>query len=82
MRFFSTVELVHALEQEKAQRQSGQIAHWLAYVDLVILDALGYQPFSAPGGALPFHLRSKLYERTPCGSGLRENQQRANAAHR
>jgi DNA replication protein DnaC len=32
--------------------------------DLVILDELGYTPFSASGGALLFHLLSKLYERT------------------
>nr|KZA96403.1 hypothetical protein A4A59_35030 [Rhizobium leguminosarum] len=32
--------------------------------DLVILDELGYLPFSASGGTLLFHLLSKLYERT------------------
>lgn len=64
VRFFSTVELVNALEQEKAQSRSGQIAHRLAHSDLVILDELGYLPFSASGGALLFHLLSKLYERT------------------
>lgn len=32
-------------------------------IDLVILDALGYLPFSQ-GGALLFHLLSKIYERT------------------
>ncbi|BCH57144.1 ATP-binding protein (plasmid) [Agrobacterium vitis] len=64
VRFFSTVELVNALEQEKAQGRSGQIANRLVYSDLVILDELGYLPFSASGGALLFHLLSKLYERT------------------
>jgi DNA replication protein DnaC len=64
VRFFSTVELVNALEQEKAQGKGGQIAGRLAYSDLVILDELGYLPFSASGGALLFHLLSKLYERT------------------
>ena len=33
-------------------------------LDLVILDELGYLPFSASGGARLFHLLSKLYERT------------------
>ena len=33
-------------------------------MDLVILDELGYLPFSQIGGALLFHLLSKLYERT------------------
>ena len=64
VRFFSTVELVNALEEEKAQGKTGQMAHRLAYVDLVILDELGYLPFSTSGGALLFHLLSKLYERT------------------
>ncbi|MDQ4419134.1 IS21-like element helper ATPase IstB [Sphingobium sp. DEHP117] len=64
VRFFSTVELVNALEQEKAQGRAGQIANRLVHSDLVILDELGYLPFSASGGALLFHLLSKLYERT------------------
>ena len=64
VRLFSTVELVNALEQEKAQGRAGQIANRLIYSDLVILDELGYPPFSASGGALLFHLLSKLYEHT------------------
>jgi DNA replication protein DnaC len=61
VRFFSTVELVNALEQEKAQGRAGQIAGRLIHADLIILDELGYLPFSASGGALLFHLLSKLY---------------------
>ena len=64
MRFFSTVELVNALELEKAQGKAGQLAHRLVYMDLIILDELGYLPFSQAGGALLFHLLSKLYEHT------------------
>ena len=64
IRFFSTVDLVNALEQEKAQGKAGQIANRLIRSDLVVLDELGYLPFSASGGALLFHLLSKLYERT------------------
>ncbi len=33
-------------------------------MDLVILDELGYLPFSQAGGALLFYLLSRLYERT------------------
>ena len=33
-------------------------------MDLVVLNELGYLPFSQAGGALLFHLLSKLYERT------------------
>jgi DNA replication protein DnaC len=64
VRFFSTVELVNTLEQEKAKGIAGKIAESLARADLVILDELGYLPFSATGGALLFHLLSRLYERT------------------
>ena len=64
VRCFSTIELVNSLEQEKAHGKPGQIANRLVQVDLVILDELGYLPFSQPGGALLFHLLSKLYERT------------------
>jgi DNA replication protein DnaC len=64
VRFFSTIELVNALEAEKAAGHAGRIAFRLMYVDLVVLDELGYLPFSQAGGALLFHLFSKLYERT------------------
>ena len=64
VRFFSTVELVNLLEVEKAQGKSGQTAYRLMYVDMVILDEMGYLPFTQSGGALLFHLLSKLYERT------------------
>jgi len=63
-RFFSTVDLVNALEQEKALNRSGQLTERLLRLDLLILDELGYLPFSPSGGAMLFHLLSKLYERT------------------
>ena len=64
VRFYSTVDLVNALEQEKTKGQAGRIAQSLLRTDLVILDELGYLPFSQAGGALLFHLLSKLYEHT------------------
>ena len=64
VRFFSTIELVNVLEQEKANGKPGQMAHRLVHSDLVVLDELGYLPFSQAGGALLFHLLSKLYEKT------------------
>mgnify|MGYP000505776344 CR=1 FL=1 len=64
VRFYSTVELVNTLEREKAAGKQGRLALSLTQVDLVILDELGYLPFSQAGGALLFHLLSKLYERT------------------
>lgn len=64
VRFLSTIELVNALEQEKREGKPGRLANRLVHTDLVILDELGYLPFSQAGGALLFHLISKLYERT------------------
>ena len=64
VRFLSTVELVNALEQEKLNGNQGRLANRFANADLIILDELGYLPFSQTGGALLFHLISKLYERT------------------
>jgi DNA replication protein DnaC len=64
VRFFSTIELVNLLETEKAAGKPGQLANRLVHADLVILDELGYLPFSQAGGALLFHLLSRLYERT------------------
>ena len=63
VRFLSTIELVNVLEQEKQQAQQGRLANRLIHTDLVILDELGYLSFSQAGGALLFHLISKLYER-------------------
>jgi len=64
VRFYSTVDLVNALEQEKAQGKAGRIAGSMLRLDAVILDELGYLPFSQAGGAMLFHLLSRLYEHT------------------
>ncbi len=64
VRFYSTVDLVNLLEREKRDGKAGRIAQALLRIDLVILDELGYLPFSHAGGALLFHLLSKLYEHT------------------
>ena len=64
VRLYSTVDLVNELEKEKREGKAGRIALALMRMDLVILDELGYLPFSQAGGALLFHLLSKLYEHT------------------
>ena len=56
--------MVNELEREKREGKAGRIALALTRLDLVILDELGYLPFSQAGGALLFHLLSKLYEHT------------------
>ena len=63
-RFFNVLDLVNQLEQEKLDSRGGKLADHLVRHDLVILDELGYLPFSKNGGQLLFHLISKLYERT------------------
>ena len=63
-RFYSVIDLVNKLEQEKHLGKAGALAGRLANVDLVVLDELGYLPFSQSGGALLFHLISTLYEQT------------------
>ncbi len=64
VRFLSTIELVNQLEQEKQAGKLDRLANRLTHADLVILDELGYLPFSQSGGALLFHMINKLYEKT------------------
>ena len=64
VRFLSTIDLVNALEREKLSNNQGRIALRLIHADLIVLDELGYLPFSQAGGALLFHLICKLYEKT------------------
>ena len=64
VRFVATVDLVNALEREKLDGKQGRLTNRFSHVDLVILDELGYLPFSQAGGALLFHLISTLYEKT------------------
>ena len=56
VRFFSAIDLANSLEQEKSAGKQGRLALRLLQIDLVILDELGYLPFSQAGGALLFHL--------------------------
>jgi DNA replication protein DnaC len=63
-RYYSVIDLVNQLEREKEQGKAGMLAARLTKVDFVVLDELGYLPFSKAGGALLFHLISALYERT------------------
>ena len=60
-RFFNLVDLVNRLEAEARAGRPGRLADQLTRVDLVVLDELGYLPFSQTGGQLLFHLISRLY---------------------
>ncbi|AWJ86503.1 ATPase (plasmid) [Azospirillum sp. TSH58] len=63
-RFFNVIDLVNRLEAEARAGQAGKLAAQLTRVDLVVLDELGYLPFSQSGGQLLFHALSQLYSRT------------------
>lgn len=63
-RFFNVVDLVNRLELEARHAKQGRTADWLARMDFVVLDELGYLPFAQAGGQMLFHLISRLYERT------------------
>lgn len=64
VRFYNFVDLANDLEKEKLAGEGGKIANSLVRFNLVILDELGYLPFSKNGSQLLFHLISKLYEQT------------------
>lgn len=63
-RCFNAVDLVNRLEADEKKGLGGRLANQLTRIDLLVVDELGYLPFSTTGGALLFHLFSKLYERT------------------
>src|SRR6202021_2261009 len=74
VRFFSTVELVNALEQEKLQGKPGQIAARLTHSDLVILDELGYLPFT-PSAPPPLSTPRNRKRQLPLQEQLGESSQ-------
>ena len=63
-RFFNAVDLINTLIKEQTEQRQGSLVRRLQFVDCVIIDELGYIPFPKSGGALLFHLISKLYEKT------------------
>lgn len=65
VRFWNLVDLVNELEREKEQNKTGSLQRRMQSFSLMILDELGYLPFTAPGAQLLFHLMSSWYERLP-----------------
>ena len=71
VRFFNLVDLANQLEQEKLAGKGGRLSDRLSrYTELVVLDELGYLPFSKNGGQLVFHAYSGEVDRSfrRCGS--------------
>ena len=63
-RFFNLVDLANQLECEKAAGHAGRLACSIEKMDVLVLDELGYLPFSKNGGQLIFHLLSKIHSNT------------------
>ncbi len=64
VRFWNLIDLVNELEKEKEQGRAGEIMRKMSRFSLIILDELGYLPFSKSGAQLLFHLMSSWYENT------------------
>lgn len=60
----NVIDLVNDLEREKAEGRPGGITKKMSRLGLVVLDELGYLPFSQNGARLLFHCVSRLYETT------------------
>ena len=65
VRFWNLVDLVNELEREKEAGRTGELTKKMKQFSMVILDELGYLPFSKNGGQLLFHLMSAWYENIP-----------------
>ena len=63
-RFFNLVDLANQLEAEKAASYAGKLVTAIEKLDILVLDELGYLPFSKNGGQLLFHLLSKIHSKT------------------
>lgn len=64
-RFWNLIDLVNELLKEKEQGKAGDIKRKMNSFNLIILDELGYLPFSKEGAQLLFHLMSFFYENIP-----------------
>lgn len=63
VRFFTVHTLVTHLIEMSEQRQLERTLRQLARLDVLILDELGYVPFTKTGGELLFEVISRAYER-------------------
>ena len=65
VKFWNLIDLVNELEKEKEQGRAGEIMRKMSRFSVMILDELGYLPFSKAGAQLLFHLMSSWYENIP-----------------
>jgi len=64
VRVFTVSGLVTALLEAREERQLERMLKHLQRQELIVLDELGYVPFSKPGAELLFEVVSRAYERT------------------
>src|ERR1017187_5145338 len=64
VRFYTTTGLVTQLLEAREERTVQRLHKQLDRLDLVLLDELGYVPFSKAGAELLFDVVSRAYERT------------------
>jgi DNA replication protein DnaC len=64
VRYYSVTNLVTQLLERREDRQLERFQNQLEKQDLLILDELGYVPFSKAGAELLFEVVSRAYERT------------------
>ena len=63
VRFFTVTDLVTQLTEAREERQLKRMLNQLQRHDLIVLDELGYVPFSQHGAELLFDVISRCYER-------------------
>jgi len=64
VRFYSATGMVTTLLERREERQLERFNRQLERLELVVLDELGYIPFSKAGAELLFEVISRAYERT------------------
>ena len=64
MLFFTATGLVTRLLEKREERQMERFCKQLENQHLIVLDELGYVPFSKTGAELLFEVVSRAYERT------------------
>lgn len=64
VRFFTVKQLVTQLREAQEERQQQRLQQQFERHDLLVLDELGYVPFSKLGAELLFEVVSRAYERT------------------
>ena len=64
VRFYSVTNLVTQLLEKREERSLERFQKQLEKQDLLVLDELGYVPFTKAGAELLFEVVSRAYERT------------------